>query len=101
MVEEGISLSAFDLSESQGELRQGSYGCKLRYKIRQYKFSSYCLVDSGATGVGFMHQGFSLKHILPLTLLQTPKSSEIIDGRSIASGKITDLFKAFSTINGH
>ena len=64
-------------------------------------FSSYTLVDCGATGYVFVDKEFECNHDLPLYKLKTPRSLEVIDGRPIESGLITHLTRLRMSIDGH
>ena len=64
-------------------------------------FSSYALVDCGATGYAFVDEEFARDHNLPLYKLKTPHSLEVIDGRPIESGLITHLTRLWMSIDGH
>jgi hypothetical protein len=41
---------------------------------------TYALIDCGATGYTFIDQDFANHHHLPLRLLKTPRTLEVIDG---------------------
>ena len=64
-------------------------------------FSSYALVDCGTTGYAFVDEEFVRNHNLPLYQLKTPHSLEVIDGRPIESGLITQLTQLRMSIDGH
>ena len=50
---------------------------------------TFALIDCGATGLAFIDIDFMRQHSLPTTLLSTPRTLEVIDGRPISSGAIT------------
>ena len=64
-------------------------------------FSSYALVDCGATGYAFVDEEFARDHNLPLYKLKTPHSLEVINGRSIELGLITHLTRLRMSIDSH
>ena len=64
-------------------------------------FSSYVLVDCGATGYAFIDKEFVCNYNLPLYKLKTPRSLEVIDGRPIESGLITHLTWLRMSIDSH
>ena len=64
-------------------------------------FSSYALIDCGATGYAFVDEEFVRNHNLPLYKLKTPRSLEVIDGRPIESGLITHLTRLRMSIDSH
>lgn len=89
-----ISLPAFSLLKSQGDLEGDRMVVDFDLELCDTSFSSQCLVDSGTTGFTFIDKGFAVKHNLPPTQLQTPRGLEVIDGRPIATGHITHLATA-------
>ena len=64
-------------------------------------FSSYALVDCGATGYTCVDEEFAHDHNLPLYKLKTPHSLKVINGRPIESGLITHLTQLQMSIDGH
>ena len=64
-------------------------------------FSSYALIDCGATGYAFVDEEFAHDHNLPLYKLKTPCLLEVINGRPIESGLITHLTRLQMSIDGH
>ena len=64
-------------------------------------FSSYALVDCGATGYAFVDEKFAHDHKLPLYKLKTPRSLEVIDSRPIELGLITHLTRLQISIDGY
>ena len=54
-------------------------------------FSSYALVDCGATGYAFVDEEFACDHNLLLYKLKTLRSLEVMHGRPIELGLITHL----------
>ena len=64
-------------------------------------FSSYPLVDCGATSYTFVDEEFTRDHNLPLYKLKTPRSLEVIDSRPIKSRLITHLTRLQMSIDGH
>ena len=63
--------------------------------------SSYALVDSGATGFGFIDGNFVRHHQLHPLPLSLPRNLEVIDGRPITSGLITHYVDIPIRIGGH
>jgi hypothetical protein len=59
------------------------------------------LIDSGATGVAFVDAAFERLHKLPMRELHPRQELEVVDGRPIASGPITQCAMAELTIAGH
>lgn len=97
----GISLFASSLSNCQGELEGDDMVVDCDLELGNISFSSYCLMDSGATGFALIDKGFALKHKLTLTQPQNPRTLEVIDWRPISSRHITQLTTTLLNINGH
>jgi transposase InsO family protein len=98
------SLMASGLHIADAELRylEGKHlvvSCTLSYLNTSLR--TYALIDSGATGFAFVDQGFADHHDIPVTPLKQPIHLEVIDGRPIASGKITHLASAKMSIQEH
>ena len=95
-----LSLQSQVLEE---ELLDGGHivvSVKLDDKSNKF-FSSYALVDYGATGYAFVDEEFVCDHNLPLYKLKTPRSLEVINGRPIESGLIIYLTRLRISINGY
>ena len=58
------------------------------------------LIDFGVTRFAFIDKEFVRQHNLPTYNLRTPRAHEVIDGRPIASGDITDMVKIQVAIGG-
>ena len=65
------------------------------------KTPTEALIDSGATGLAFIDEGFAEKHQLPRYALKKPRSLEVIDGRTIESGVITEIVRVTLVVNKH
>jgi predicted aspartyl protease len=65
------------------------------------KTPTEALIDSGATGLAFIDEGFAEKHRLPRYALKKPRSLEVIDGRTIESGVITEMVRVTLVVNKH
>ena len=62
---------------------------------------THALIDCGATGISFVDKDFAHHHQLPLKTLKTPRSLEVIDGRPVSSGDITQLTNIPFSIQEH
>jgi hypothetical protein len=65
------------------------------------RISTHSLLDCGATGFSFIHEQFVSQHNLPRYTLRVPRSLEVIDGRPILSGDVTELVRVTLDIGGH
>ena len=62
---------------------------------------SYALVDSGATGFGFIDKTFVSHQCLSMKPLARPRLLEVVDGCPISSGTITHYVEVLMGIGGH
>ena len=56
------------------------------------------LCDTGTTEYAFMDENFGRQHNLPKYGLRTPKPLDVIDGRPVGSGDVTQMMKVFARI---
>ena len=63
--------------------------------------STPALVDCGATGIAFIDKDFVSQHNIPTSRLRTPCQINVIDGRPISSGDVTDIACLSATIQDH
>ena len=63
------------------------------------KTPTEALVDSGATGLAFIDEGFAEKHQLPRYALKKPRNLEVINSRTIELGVITEIVRITLIIN--
>ena len=61
----------------------------------------HALIDCGASGFAFVDEEFAHQQNFPLSTLKTPQVVEVIDGRPISSGDITQIAKIPMTIGEH
>jgi len=73
--------------------------CSLSFNINVV--ATHALLDCGATGFAFMDETFTQTHQLPCFRLKQPRILEVIDGRPISSGNITEVAQAVLNIQGH
>jgi len=59
------------------------------------------LIDYGASGIAFIDQTFVGKYSLPTSKLKTPRILDVIDGRPVSSGAITDLACFSASVGDH
>jgi predicted aspartyl protease len=59
------------------------------------------LVDTGATGYAFANEEFVSQHNIPRYQLRSPRTLEVIDGRTIESGEIREYIKIPMDMGGH
>jgi hypothetical protein len=59
------------------------------------------MVDSGATGKGFIDESFAHSHKLTLFKLRNPRRLNVVDGRPSSAGDITYVVKLDMEIKGH
>jgi predicted aspartyl protease len=60
---------------------------------------THSLIDGGATSYVFMDQDFANHYNLPLFPVKSPRALEVIDAQKISSGNITDIAKAYLSID--
>ncbi|KAH8144379.1 uncharacterized protein LAJ45_11649 [Morchella importuna] len=70
-------------------------------RLSRNKEALQALVDTGATGYGFIDASFAKARGYPLEELATPRHLQVIDGRAIASGAITHCCKLRLEMNDH
>ena len=73
--------------------------CTLSYNETSIK--THALIDTGATGYAFMDKDFVSAHNIPTLELKKPRTIEVIDGRTISSGKVTHLAHSTLKIQSH
>jgi transposase InsO family protein len=59
------------------------------------------LIDTGASGFAFIDEDFTRRHNIKTLTLKNPRHLEVIDGRPIQSGAITQIAHLELKINGH
>jgi hypothetical protein len=65
------------------------------------RIDTYALIDCGCTGYSFMNEEFACQHNFPCYQLKNPKTVEVIDGRPISSGDITEYVHIDCSIGDH
>jgi hypothetical protein len=65
------------------------------------KIDTYALVDCRCTGLCFMNEAFACQRNFPHYQLKIPNTVEVIDGRPISSGDITEYVEVQYTIGDH
>ena len=73
--------------------------CTLSYNETSIK--THTIIDTGATGYAFMDKDFVSEHNIPTLELKKPRTIEVIDGRTISSGKVTHLAHSTLKIQSH
>lgn len=86
-----ISTSVLPVAETDDLLMDGhlAVSCTLTTNHKQIQTSA--LIDSGASGYGFIDHSFAHKHSIPLILLNTPWTLEAFDGTPSDYGQITHI----------
>jgi hypothetical protein len=92
-------LSTVALTEEEMEGKHLVVSCILA--MDNTSLHSYALVDSGATGYGFIDENFVCHHHLPTMPLALPRILEVIYGWPISSGTITHYVDIPMGIGGH
>ena len=87
------------MSEKEMEGKHLVVSCTLA--SNNSSFPSITLVDSGATGFGFIDGNFVRHQSIPQSPLTNPRSLEVIDGRPINSGIITHYVEIPMRIGTH
>jgi hypothetical protein len=65
------------------------------------KIDTHALVDCGCTGLSFMNEALACQYNFPRYQLKNPKTVEVIDGRPISSGDITEYVAVQCMIGDH
>ena len=65
------------------------------------EIETHALIDCGASGFAFIDEKFVSQHNLPRHQLRVPRALEVIDGRPISSGDITEIVKLPLLVNKH
>ena len=73
--------------------------CTLSYN--EILINTHALIDTGATGYAFMDKDFVSTHNIPTLELKKQRTIELIDGRTISSGKVTHLAHSTLKIKSH
>ena len=92
-----ISASSF-LDESLLDGRHLVVKCTLG---SERPIDTDALTNCGASGYSFIDEQFVCQHNLPRYQLRTPRALEVIDGRPISSGVITEIVRIPMSIGGH
>ena len=94
-----FSISASSLlDESSLDGRHLVVQCLLGHKN---EIATHALTDCGASGFAFVDEQFARQHNLPRYQLRVPRALEVIDGRPISSGDITEVVRIPMTLGGH
>jgi hypothetical protein len=100
--QEVLYVSASSLSKKQESELDGNHlivPCTL--SDHNLRIDTHALIDCGCTGYSFMNDEFACQHNFPHYQLTTPKTVEVIDGRPISSGDITEYVQIDCTISNH
>jgi hypothetical protein len=100
--QEIVYVSPSSLSSKQDNEMDGNdpvIPCTL--SNRDIKIDTHALVDCGCTRLSFMNEAFACQHNFPHYQLKIPKTVEVIDGRPISSGDITEYVEVQYTIGDH
>jgi hypothetical protein len=62
---------------------------------------THALIDCGATGYAFINLDFAKYHDIPLHLLETPRTLDMIDGCKISLGDISHMAEGYFSIQEH
>jgi hypothetical protein len=94
-----FSISKVDVLAGSMEGKHLVITCSLT--IQDQVIQTHALIDCGATGIAFMDQDFARHHNVPLKELKEKRQVEVIDGRTIESGDITNLADVGMNIQDH
>jgi hypothetical protein len=94
-----ISSSAVkDVAIKEGSMDGNHLIIMCTLSLDLIEMPTHTLIDCGATGYVFIDQDFANYHHLPLHLLKTPCTLEVIDGQKISSGDITYIAEGYLSI---
>jgi hypothetical protein len=94
-----FSLSSLSISEEELD---GNHLVLLGTRLYNDKtISVNTLIDTGASGFAFIDEEFIRRHNIATFALKTHRHLEVIDGRPIQSGAITQVAHLNLEINGH
>ena len=97
-------LSAFSLSSvaiREEELDGNHLVLEGELVCNEETISIHTLIDTGASGFAFINEDFVRRHDIKTQTLKNPRRLEVIDGRPIQSGTITQIAHLELIINGH
>src|SRR3954470_17373672 len=92
-------LSSVALTEKEMDGKHLVISCTLA--SHNTSISSYALIDSGASGNGFIDESYVRCQNLLIKKLYRPRQLEVVDGRPIASGRIKNYVEVAINISGH
>src|SRR6202048_210613 len=99
-----LQVSAMALKVPERELSQSNnaqFVLPCTVSNNEISISTSCMIDSGATGFAFMDEDFATRHNLEKHPLDLPRELEAIDGRPVASGRITHAVRARINLEPH
>lgn len=86
-----ISISKLPLDNSDDLLMDGHLAIPCTLKLNQQTIHSSALIDSGASGYGFIDHSYTHRHNIPMILLKMPRTLEAFDGNPTEYGRITHI----------
>ena len=95
------SRAALQLFETDPSFRDRHMVVTCKLRLAQFRISTQCLIDTGASGYAFMDQNFALQNNLVLHRLRHPRVIRAFDGEPSSSGYVTHLAEAIMDIQGH
>jgi predicted aspartyl protease len=97
-------LSAFSvasISVEESRLSGEHFVVPITVAIDGKSIVTSALIDCGASGIAFIDQAFVSKFSIPTSKLNTPRILDVIDGRPVSSGAVTDLACLSATVGDH
>ena len=94
-----LSVSKVEVLERSMEGKHLVITCALT--VNNQEILTHALIDCRATGISFIDQDFAHHHQIPLPELKLTGQVEVIDGRPIESGDITNIAKVGMKIQDH
>jgi len=86
-----LSVSKVEVLEGSMEGKHLVITCTLT--VNNQEIPTHALIDCTATGIAFMDQDFARHHQIPLQESKEKRQVEVINGRPIESGDITQIAK--------
>ena len=70
-------------------------------KTNEKTIQTHALIDTGYSGFAFIDETFARRHNFPLYPLRFPRALQVIDGRAITSGNVTQVCHLPLEIDSH
>ncbi|KAH0606065.1 uncharacterized protein H6S33_004522 [Morchella sextelata] len=96
-----FSISGFSVSSVEDKLDGDHFVASCKIVNNKISIQTHALIDTGCSGSTFIDETFARHNNLLFLPLQSPRTLEVIDGRPISSGQITQLCYLPLSIDSH